>query len=361
MRSIGEMARDSGLSVSALRFYDRAGVLVPAWVDPVSGYRWYDPEQCQEARLLARLRRAGMPLADIRLVLAGWSSADTDLVRGLLQAHLRRLELGLSDARSEFSALRAVLDHRENPMTSSLRTAMTRLSVSAPELAAALDAVRFAASTDPELPMLGGVLFDIEGEDLRVVATDRYRMAVARARTAGHGAGRVQVTVPLPLADAMRALLGGEEPVQLTLDSNRVALETGDRQAAGHCLDHDFPDYRRLVRLPTGRRALLDVAAFRKSLATGPVRASEVRKQDGASYDLSVLQVADDGTVALCEDGDDDQDHIAVNREFLLQALAAGARDELILEFGAPTAPLVIHRPDDEHTFSLLMPVRLED
>ncbi len=30
MRSIGEMARDSGLSVSALRFYDRAGVLVPA-------------------------------------------------------------------------------------------------------------------------------------------------------------------------------------------------------------------------------------------------------------------------------------------------------------------------------------------
>jgi DNA-binding transcriptional MerR regulator len=32
MRSIGEMSRDGGLSVSALRFYDRAGVLVPAWV-----------------------------------------------------------------------------------------------------------------------------------------------------------------------------------------------------------------------------------------------------------------------------------------------------------------------------------------
>ncbi|PZH06997.1 DNA polymerase III subunit beta [Streptomyces sp. NTH33] len=361
MRSIGEMARDSGLSVSALRFYDRAGVLVPAWVDPVSGYRWYDPEQCDEARLLARLRRAGMPLADIRLVLAGWSSADTDLVRGLLQAHLRRLELGLSGARSEFSALRAVLDHRENPMTSSLRTATARLSVSAPELAAALDAVRFAASTDPELPVLGGVLFDIEGEDLRLVATDRYRMAVARARTAGHGADRVQVIVPLPLADAMRALLAGEEPVQLTVDGDRVALETGDRRAAGQCLDHDFPDYRRLVHPPAGRRTLVDVAAFRKSLATGPVRTSEVRRQDGAPYDLSVLQVADDGTVTVCEDDDEDQNHIAVNREFLLHALAAGARDELFLEFSASTAPLVIRRPDDEHAFSLLMPVRLEN
>ncbi|MET7781838.1 MerR family transcriptional regulator [Streptomyces sp. NPDC005388] len=360
MRSIGEMARDSGLSVSALRFYDGAGLLVPAWVDPVSGYRWYGPEQLEESRLLARLRRAGMPLADIRLVLAGWSSADTDLVRKLLQAHLRRLELGLSDARSEFSTLRALLECRENPMTM-LRTATVRLAVSAPELAAALDAVRFAASADPELPMLGGVLFDIEGEALHVVATDRYRMAVAQAGTTGHGGPRVQVIVPSLLADAMRALLSDDASVQLTVDGDRVALETGDRQAAGQCLDHDFPDYRRLVRLPAGHRAFIDVSAFREAVETGPVRASEVREQDGVSCDLSVLKVAVDGVVTVCEDGDDDQDHVAVNREFLLHALAAGARDQLILEFGTPTAPLAIRRTDTENTFSILMPVRLEN
>ncbi|MGW2893936.1 DNA polymerase III subunit beta family protein [Streptomyces sp. NPDC001212] len=360
MRSIGEMARDSGLSVSALRFYDRAGVLVPAWVDPVSGYRWYGPEQCEEARLLARLRRAGMPLADIRLVLAGWSSSDTVLVRGLLEAHLRRLELGLSDARGEFSTLRAQLDHRENPMTS-LRTASVRLSVPALELAAALDAVRFAASTDPELPMLGGVLFDIEGEALRVVTTDRYRMAVAQAHATGHDGPRAQAIVPLPLVDAMRALLDGGESVHLAVDAGRVTLEAGDRQTVGQCLDHDFPDYRRLVDLPAGRRAVIDVASFRKALETGPVRADRTREQDGVSYDLSVLAVANDGTVTVREDGDDDRNHVAVNREFLLHALTAGARDELLLEFGASTAPLVIRRPDDEHTLSLLMPVRLDD
>jgi DNA-binding transcriptional MerR regulator len=366
MRSIGEMARDSGLSVSALRFYDGAGVLVPAWVDPVSGYRWYGPEQLDEARLLARLRRAGMALADIRLVLAGWSSKDTDLVRKLLQAHLRRLELGLSDARIEFSMVRALLERRENPMVL-LRTDTTvtdttvRLAVSAPELAAALDAVRFAVSTDPELPMLGGVLFDIEGETLHVVATDRYRMAVAQAGTAGHGGPRVQVIVPSPLADAMRALLRDDASVQLTVDGDRVALEAGDGQAAGQCLHHDFPDYRRLIRLPAGRRALVDVPAFRAAVETGSVRVSEVREQDGASCDLSVLKVTGDGTVRVCEDGDDSLGNIAVNREFLLHALAAGARDRLILEFGAATAPLAIRRTDAEGTFSILMPVRLEN
>jgi DNA-binding transcriptional MerR regulator len=364
MRSIGEMARESGLSVSALRFYDRAGVLVPTWVDPVSGYRWYDPGQLDEARLLARLRRAGMPLADIRLVLAGWSSADADLVRGLLQAHLRRLERGLSKARSEFSTLRALLDQRENPMTSpraTATTATTHLTVSAPELAAALNAVRFAVGSDPELPMLGGVLFDLEDDRLHVVATDRYRMAVARARVTGHTTDRLQVIVPVPLVDAMRALLNGEGPVRLAVDADRVTLEAGNRQTAGQCLDHDFPDYRRLVHLPAGRRALVEVAAFREALQTGPVRSGEAREQDGPASDLSVLRVTDDGAVTLCEDGDDDQDNVAVNRAFLLDALTAGARDRLVLELGPPTAPLAIRRPDDEHTFSLLMPVRLED
>ncbi|MET9410012.1 MerR family transcriptional regulator [Streptomyces sp. NPDC002935] len=360
MRSIGEMARDSGLSVSALRFYDRGGVLVPAWVDPVSGYRWYDPGQLDEARLLARLRRAGMPLADIRLVLAGWSSADTDLVLKLLQTHVRRLESGLSDARGEFSTLRALLERREKPM-SLPRTTAVRLAVSAPELAAALDAVRFAAGTDPELPMLGGVLFDIDGETLHVVATDRFRMAVAQVGTGGYAGPRAQVIVPSPLADAMRALLSGQEPVRLAVDGDRVTLETGDRQAAGQCLDHDFPDYRRLVHVPAGRRALVDVATFRKAVETGPVRTSDVRGQDDTSADLSVLKVTADGTVTLCEDGGDDQNHVAVNRAFLLHALAAGARDRLVLELGAPTAPIAIRRPDDEHTFSLLMPVRLEN
>ena len=76
---------------------------------------------------------------------------------------------------------------------------------------------------------------------------------------------------------------------------------------------------------------------------------------------LSVLKAADDGTVTVCADGDDDADSVAVNREFLLHALAAaGPRDQLILEFGTSTAPMAIRRTDTEDTFSILMPVRLD-
>jgi len=313
-----------------------------------------------------------MPLADIRLLLAGWSSDDTELVRRLLRKHLSRLERDLSDGRRELSTVRALLDHRENPMASS-HTASVRFTADASELAAALDAVLFAASTDPELPMLTGVLFDIEQGALHAVATDRHRMAVARASGVGDGALGTRIIVPSPLARAMRALLADRGSAQLAVEGGHVVLEAGQRQAAGQCLDHDFPDYRRLVRLPAGARVLVDVPAFRDAVETGPVRTADVPEPGTAPADVSVLKVTADGTVAVCansDDGDGDgdgevdcgdgQEHVAVNREFLLDALAAAAQDQLILEFGAPTAPMAIRRTDTEETFSILMPVRLD-
>jgi PPM family protein phosphatase len=51
-----------------LRPYDELGLLPPAAVDSESGYRFYDPGQLERARLIAWLRRLGMPLARIRVV-----------------------------------------------------------------------------------------------------------------------------------------------------------------------------------------------------------------------------------------------------------------------------------------------------
>ena len=65
---IGAFARSARLSPKALRLYDDLGLLPPAFVDPATGYRFYDPAQLERARLVAWLRRLGMPLARIRVV-----------------------------------------------------------------------------------------------------------------------------------------------------------------------------------------------------------------------------------------------------------------------------------------------------
>jgi DNA-binding transcriptional MerR regulator len=63
---IGEFATASRLSQKALRLYGENGLLAPAWVDPDTGYRYYRPEQLKAATLIALLRRADVPLAEIR-------------------------------------------------------------------------------------------------------------------------------------------------------------------------------------------------------------------------------------------------------------------------------------------------------
>jgi len=68
--SIGEFARRSRLSLKALRLYDKRKVLVPSRVDRVSGYRYYDTAQLDEARLIVMLRELQLPLAAIRELLA---------------------------------------------------------------------------------------------------------------------------------------------------------------------------------------------------------------------------------------------------------------------------------------------------
>jgi protein phosphatase len=66
--TIGEFARLSRLSPKALRLYDDLGLLRPFRVDEWSGYRYYAPDQLERAQLVAWLRRLGMPLAQIAVV-----------------------------------------------------------------------------------------------------------------------------------------------------------------------------------------------------------------------------------------------------------------------------------------------------
>ena len=69
MFSIGEFSRVSGLTVKTLRFYHEQGVLNPAFVDPQSGYRYYDPAQLETARAIVQLRELEFSLDEIKELL----------------------------------------------------------------------------------------------------------------------------------------------------------------------------------------------------------------------------------------------------------------------------------------------------
>ena len=105
LMTIGDFAREAGLTPKALRLYDDLGLLLPAEVDEYSGYRRYAPSQLERARLVATLRLLGMPLARIKQVVdrshaaaakeveAYWRQVETDTAtrRGIVTTLVHQL------------------------------------------------------------------------------------------------------------------------------------------------------------------------------------------------------------------------------------------------------------------------------
>jgi PPM family protein phosphatase len=121
----GEFARASGLSRKALRLYDELDLLRPAVVDPVSQYRRYDPAQLEQARLVAWLRRLGMPLASIREA----STAPLDRAAELVRAYWDQVEAETTARRELAAFLIGYLSGRDNSMHDAHSTLTIRCAV----------------------------------------------------------------------------------------------------------------------------------------------------------------------------------------------------------------------------------------
>jgi DNA-binding transcriptional MerR regulator len=110
--TIGEFSRATHLSVKALRHYDAIGLLVPADVDPATGYRHYQAAQVPTAHLIKRLRDLDMPLPRIQQVLAAPDVAARDRA---ISDHLERMESTLARTEDTVTALRSLLTRAPEP------------------------------------------------------------------------------------------------------------------------------------------------------------------------------------------------------------------------------------------------------
>lgn len=108
--TIGEFSRLTHLSVKQLRNYDDIGLLAPADVDPMTGYRQYATAQAPDARVIRRLRDLDMPLDEIRIVLR---ASDVTAREEAIVAHLKRMEDTLAQTQAMVGSLRALLEGTE--------------------------------------------------------------------------------------------------------------------------------------------------------------------------------------------------------------------------------------------------------
>lgn len=159
--TIGEFATRTRLSHKALRIYADLGLVVPADVDPATGYRRYEESQLEGARLVALLRRLDMPLAGIADVI---DRDPPEAVEAVTQWWGRE-EAGMAERRALVSYIQSRLKGEGEPSVREISTRVIpeRRVASVSRHVTMAEAEAFFADTFPRLRALSPGLPGIEG------------------------------------------------------------------------------------------------------------------------------------------------------------------------------------------------------
>lgn len=130
---IGEFAELGGVSTKTLRFYDRIGLLRPAFTDARTGYRYYRPEQLQQLSTILALKDLGATLDSIQHAMRHSTSAEAcaallsrlrDETRQVLEDRgqaLRRIDTALEEVKGQGRITAVVVKQRSPMLVASVR------------------------------------------------------------------------------------------------------------------------------------------------------------------------------------------------------------------------------------------------
>ncbi len=234
------------------------------------------------------------------------------------------------------------------------------IQVDGAQLIKALSQAGVAASGDDARPTLTGVLFEGDGESLRLVATDSYRLSVVDVDgVATEGSKLVPYRA---LRELGRAI--GTGPMTVALGEREASFVTNEGRLTVRIIDSTFPNYRQL--LPEGHlnRLVVDKAAFLDAVGRAALVAEDhipVRlAMHAGGVELSVIrQEVGEATELLEGEYTGDDMTIAFNTRYLTDGLNAVDDEKVVIETSDSLKPGLLLGADKRDFQYLLMPVRL--
>jgi DNA polymerase-3 subunit beta len=223
-----------------------------------------------------------------------------------------------------------------------------------------------SASRDETRPVLTGILVSASGNELRMVATDSYRLSVKETKLEQALASAFEVNVPARALQELARLTGHDEDGELKISvrQNQVLFEVGRSVLSSRLIDGQFPNYSQLLpdafehELKIGGSELTDVvrrisllaqknAPLRLAFTPGELTVSAQTPDVGEARES--LPVAFQGEPL----------EIGFNPEFLRDGLEAVEEGDVVLKLISPLRPGLIQSGDGSGFQYLIMPIRL--
>jgi DNA polymerase-3 subunit beta len=296
------------------------------------------------ARLLLDVVRA-LPAPAVSLELRG-AENDVELVSGNATFHIRTLRAEDFPPFPEPDPASAVTVPAEAFVSTALKVAGS-------------------ASRDETRPVLTGILVSASGRELRMVATDSYRLSVKETALEQELASSFEVNVPARALQELARLAHGESgELSISVRQNQVLFEVGRSVLSSRLIDGQFPNYSQLLpesfehELKIAGAELTDVvrrisllaqknAPLRLAFAPGELTVSAETPDVGEARES--LPVGFQGEPL----------EIGFNPEFLRAGLESIEEGDVLLKLISPLRPGLLEAADESGFLYLIMPIRL--
>ena len=242
----------------------------------------------------------------------------------------------------------------------------TKLELSADDFRETVHQVAFAAQENASRPILAGVCLVASGSELKVVATDSYRLSEKKLKLPKDV---TEVTCVVPVRAFLEAdrLMGSSDGVNITVSDNQVMFSVGGTELVSRLIEGQFPPYEQI--LPKSHQTTVEVN--REELALAVRRVSIFARENNQHMKLEFLN---DGTMSVSTDAtqigeekttipvkiDGATNVIALNADYVLDVLGALTGDETIaIEVEGKMNPAVFKRLKHKDFVHLVMPLKV--
>jgi len=315
----------------------------------------------------ANVEEEGSITAPARLLMDFVNSLPNDLIEVTLPVNGHTIEL----KSGRFQAHINGIDAQDFPPIPQISEGIAT-SIEAASLREGIRQVTFAATTEESRPVLTGTNAELEGKELKLVATDGFRLAVHKTTLISPVAEPTTLIIPARTLNELSRLLGDqEEPVEITMNrqKSQILFHLKSAEIVSQLIPGSFPNYSQIIPQSYTIRAVLDTEKFLQVIrissifardASGIVRLIITPGSELGRGKITVSAQAEEigGNVSEIDaliDGEEAK--IAFNSKYLSDVLAVIPQAQVALEVTTPSSPGVIRPIGVDNYVHVIMPM----
>ena len=235
------------------------------------------------------------------------------------------------------------------------------------DLNSAINQVAFAAALNTTRPILTGACFGVSGDELKMVATDSYRLAEKTLKIK-NATGDISCIVPVKTILELGSILSsgaGEEDVEVVVSKNQILFSVGKVKITSRLIEGQFPNYQQVIPKATKTKIPLDTSDLSLVLKRINLFAKENNNKILIKANQKGVVVTTDttqygvGEVEMKTGVEGENNEIALNSQFILDVLNNIGSDEVIIELGESVNPAILRPSGKEDYVHIIMPLKI--